>query len=59
MGMFCIMLLSGILFTNHAVHHSHSGRYNDSNVLLCAYTVYFVLMIMVFILSFLLKPNKK
>lgn len=59
MGLFCIMLLSGILFTKAAVHHSKTGLFYNSKILFGAYAVYFVLMITAFILSFLLKPKKK
>lgn len=53
------MLLSGILFTKDAIHHSKTGLFYNSNILFGAYVVYFVLMITAFILSFLLKPKKK
>ncbi len=59
MGLFCIMLLSGILFTKDAIHHSKTGLFYNSNILFGAYAVYFVLIITAFILSFLLKPKKK
>ncbi|WP_314024704.1 hypothetical protein [Filifactor alocis] len=59
MGLFCIMLLSGILFTKDAIHHLKTGLFYNSNILFGAYAVYFVLMITAFILSFLLKPKKK